>query len=278
MYKDKSVILATKHQKEVVIRPIFETELGCLVHVPDHYDTDQFGTFTGEVPRKLSPYETLIKKANLAAQQFGYHYAIASEGSFGAHPQLYFVPGDTELMVFIDVDRDLVVTEMEISAETNYAHTDISAQDNYEDFLEQVKFPTHGLIVRALDGEKTYLEKGICQYKQLKATLRKAFQYCHTVRLETDMRAMMNPLRMQVIKKLAIKLAKRIQQYCPQCHTPGFGKISTEGHLTCKACHTMTKLYQQKVLSCLKCNYKIYQAREDGLEWSDPKDCPYCNP
>jgi uncharacterized paraquat-inducible protein A len=92
------------------------------------------------------------------------------------------------------------------------------------------------------------------------------------------MRAMMNPLRMQVIKALAIKLEKRVQQHCPQCHTPGFGEITMDGNLTCQSCDTPTKLYQRKVLSCLKCEYKTYQEREDGLEFAAPQNCPYCNP
>ena len=185
MYKGKPVVLATKHQKEDVIRPFFENGLGCSIHVPMHFDTDQFGTFTNEIPRKLSAYETLIQKAKEAAHQFDYRYAIAIE---------------------------------------------------------------------------------------------KAFQYSDTIRLETDMRAMMNPMRMQLIKSLAIKLENRIQQHCPQCDTPGFGKITTDGNLACQDCDTPTTLYQRKVLNCLKCEYKAYQAREDGLVFSDPKNCPYCNP
>lgn len=278
VYKNKPVILATKHKKEEAVRPSFEAELGCTIHVPDHYDTDQFGTFTGEIPRLLSPYETLVEKAKRAAQQFGYCYAIASEGCFGPHPQYYFAASDTELMAFIDLERDLIIAEMEISMDTNYAHVDITAHDNYDDFLDKAKFPTHGIIVRALQDEKNYLIKGIVEHKQLKIALEEAFKCSETVRLETDMRAMMNPLRMQVINQLAIKLVKRIQQCCPQCNVPGFGKISTEGNLACSACGTLTKRYQRKVLSCLKCDYKIHQPREDGLELSEPKDCPYCNP
>lgn len=278
MYRGKPVVLATKHQKEAVIRPVFEKGLGCSIHVPMLYDTDQFGTFTNEIPRKLSAYETLIQKAKEAAYQFGYHYAIASEGCFGSHPDLYVVPGDTELMAFIDLDNDLIIAEMEISTETNYGHKDITTPNEHDDFLKKMKFPSHGLIVRALGSETTWLEKGIRQHEQLKASIEKAFQYSDTVRLETDMRAMMNPLRMQVIKSLAIKLEKRIQQHCPQCHTPGFGKMTTDGNLTCQSCDTPTRLYRRKVLSCLKCEYKTHQERDDGLAFSDSQNCPYCNP
>lgn len=278
MYKGQSVILATKHKKEEVIRPSFEAELGCYIHVPAQYDTDLFGTFSGEIPRKLSAYETLIQKAKEAAQKFDYRYAIASEGSFGPHPYLYFAPGDTELMAFIDLENNLIVAEIEISTETNYGYVDITVRDTYQDFLEKAKFPSHALIVRALGGEKLYVEKGVRDSRKLKTAIDKAFQFSNTVRLETDMRAMMNPLRMQVIKRLAIKLAKRIQQHCPQCHTPGFGKIATDGNLACSSCGTPTELYQRKILSCLKCEYKVYRARDDGLQFADPQRCPYCNP
>lgn len=277
MYQNKAVILATKHGKEKVIQPPFVSALGCHIYVSDQYDTDQFGTFTGEIPRELSPYETLIKKAKLAAEQFGYDYAIASEGSFGPHPYVYFVPGDTELMAFVDLKNDLIIAEFEISTATNYRHKDITIEDDYEDFIIQAKFPTHGLIIRALNSKKTYIEKGIRDYSQLEIAMKKAFQYTNVVRIETDMRAMMNPSRMEVISVLASKLVNRIQQKCLQCNTPGFGKIATEGNLSCAACHAPTKFYCWKVLSCLKCDYKIYQARDDGKKFVEPQYCVYCN-
>ncbi|HAT1658553.1 TPA: hypothetical protein RG395_002770 [Legionella pneumophila] len=277
-YQNQRVLLASKHQKEKAIQPPFEEKLGCTIHIPVDYDTDQFGTFTGEIPRKASAYETLIQKAKAAAQQFGYRYVISSEGSFGPHPQLYFCPADTELMAFVDLDNDLIIAEHELSTETNYGHIDISDQDDYEAFLDKAKFPSHGIIIRTLDSENHFIEKGIRDRDYLKTAIKKAFDFSPRIRLETDMRAMMNPLRMNTINKLAVKLVHRIQQHCPQCHTPGFGKISAEGHLTCVSCGTPTELYHRKVLNCLKCEFKTYQARDDGLEFADQRYCPYCNP
>ncbi|HAU1152332.1 TPA: hypothetical protein JBI12_10360 [Legionella pneumophila] len=277
-YQNQRVLLASKHQKEKAIQPPFEEKLGCTIHVPVDYDTDQFGTFTGEIPRKASAYETLIQKAKAAAQQFGYRYVISSEGSFGPHPQLYFCPADTELMAFVDLDNDLIIAEHELSTETNYGHIDISDQDDYEAFLDKAKFPSHGIIIRTLDNENHFIEKGIRDRDYLKTAIKKAFEFSPRIRLETDMRAMMNPLRMNTINKLAVKLVHRIQQHCPQCHTPGFGKISAEGHLTCVSCGTPTELYHRKVLNCLKCEFKTYQTRDDGLEFADQRYCPYCNP
>ncbi|WP_367606006.1 DUF6671 family protein [Legionella sp. W05-934-2] len=277
-YKDKKVLLATKHEKEKVIKPPFEQNLGCHIHVPDDYDTDQFGTFSGEIPRTASAYETLILKAKKAAQAYAYQYCISSEGSFGPHPQIYFCPADTELMAFIDLENDLIIMEYELTTKTNFNHIDIRANDNFEGFLKTVKFPSHGMIVRTLDSENEMIEKGIQEYTRLKEIIRKAFDYSSIIRLETDMRAMMNPLRMQVIGILAKKLVKRIQQRCPHCQTPGFGEVSTQGFLNCSYCGTQTGLYKNQVLSCLKCEYKTYNKREDGKEFAEQSYCPHCNP
>lgn len=277
-YAQRDVVLATKHQKENAIRFPFESELKCHIHVPFQYDTDQFGTFTREIPRKLSPYETLIEKAKVAANQYGYKYAISNEGSFGSHPQIPFVPCDTELMAFIDIDSDLVVTEIEISTATNYSYFDVTIKDDYEDFLTKIKFPSHGVIISTPYESPPFFKKDIRQFSQLEATIKEAFKRSEIVRLETDMRAMMNPSRMEVIKMLAIKLVKRIQQECPNCNMPGFGKVSTEGFLTCEICGADTELYRQKVLSCVKCDYKTYEPRDDGLVYAQQQYCFFCNP
>jgi hypothetical protein len=58
MFKGRSLLIATKHEKEQIIGPIFEKELGVTFSVPDHFDTDVFGTFTGEVERKADPITT----------------------------------------------------------------------------------------------------------------------------------------------------------------------------------------------------------------------------
>lgn len=160
MYEGVDILLATKHKKEQAIQKPFEDTFRAKIVVPDDYDTDQLGTFTGEIPRQETAYNTVIKKANDALLKYGYHYAIANEGSFGPHPYIYFAPGDMELMVFVDLEANLVIGEIEISTATNYGHIDITDKEcRYQDFLEKAKFPSHGLIVRTLDGEKHFIEK-----------------------------------------------------------------------------------------------------------------------
>ena len=277
MYKNIPIVLATKHKKEQVIQKPFEDAFNANIFVPEDYDTDKFGTFAGEVPRLGTPYETVIKKAKDAAIKYRFKYALASEGSFGPHPENFFIPVDIELMSFVDIENNIVVVESEITTETNYSYTDITISDDYQNFLNQVHFGTHGIIVKNSDGD-VILAKGVRQHDHLSKILREEFKNAKIIRLQTDMRAMMNPSRMKAIQRLTIKLIKRIQVPCKQCGSPGFGKIDTRDNLLCRLCGTKTEKYRNKILSCVKCDYEEKHSRDDTLQQADPIHCSYCNP
>ena len=51
LLSDRTAVLATMHQKERVMAPVLERELGVNILVPAELDTDTFGTFTREVKR-----------------------------------------------------------------------------------------------------------------------------------------------------------------------------------------------------------------------------------
>jgi len=69
---------------------LLEKELGVICIVPENLDTDLLGTFSGEIERELSPMDAARQKCLLAMELTGADLAVASEGSFGAHPLLYF--------------------------------------------------------------------------------------------------------------------------------------------------------------------------------------------
>ncbi|CAN5510883.1 hypothetical protein BH10BAC4_BH10BAC4_23470 [soil metagenome] len=102
MFKGRNLIIATKHQKEKVIAPIVQKYLGVNCIVAENFDTDIFGTFTGEVERADDPIITARKKCLRAMELTGADLAIASEGSFGAHPNFFFVPADDEIILLMD--------------------------------------------------------------------------------------------------------------------------------------------------------------------------------
>lgn len=277
MYKNIKILLATKHKKEQVIQKPFQETFNAKIVIPENYDTDELGTFTGEIPRLSTPYETVIKKAKDAAIKYHFNYALASEGSFGPHPDNFFILADIEFMSFVDIDNDIVVVESEITSETNYSYKDITVHDEHQSFLNQVYFGTHGIIVKNMDNNAV-LAKGVQQHDCLSKILQEAFKNAKIVRLQTDMRAMMNPTRMNTIQRLTIKLIQRLQAQCKKCGSPGFGKIHTCDHLICRLCGTKTEKYRSKILSCIKCDYEEKLSRDDGLQQADPRDCSYCNP
>ena len=63
MFEGRKLLIATKHKKEIVIAPILEKELGVTCFVAPDLDTDELGTFTGEVERRDDPFTTARKNA-----------------------------------------------------------------------------------------------------------------------------------------------------------------------------------------------------------------------
>ncbi len=275
-YKNQNVLLASKHEKEQVIAAPFMARLSCVLQVCE-FDTDQFGTFTGEIARPLSPYETCLLKAKTAAERYNYRLAVASEGSFGPHPAFPFIPSAHELMVFIDRNQDWIVAEQLVSQKTNYAMITINKKTDLDDFLKRVQFPSHALIVQACS-DNHVLAKGINNFESLTHHLDLGFKNENELCLATDMRAMMNPTRMQVIGELADKLTQRIANLCPQCERPGFGFKTTKGSLPCALCGFPTSFYQEEVWGCIGCDHQEDKMRRDGLLKADPTYCYHCNP
>ena len=275
-YTDKFVLLASKHHKEQAIEPVFRKTLACNVCVED-IDTDQFGTFTGEVPRSLSAYETCVLKATYAANEKKYALSVASEGSFGPHPSNPFIPHAHEIMVFVDLENEWKMGEQLLTPRTNYKMMTIHQDTALEPFLKSVLFPTHALTLQSAD-RRAVISKGILDSHQLQAALSEGFKKHNELLIATDMRAMMNPTRMQTLAELAEKLAIRIKSLCPGCGIPGFGFKSVSGHLPCSLCGNATKMYQSEEWGCIQCDYKEQRGRTDQWIVADPTYCDYCNP
>lgn len=99
-----------------------------------------------------------------------------------------------------------------------------------------------------------------------------------TIKLETDMRAMMNPSRMNVIEHLSYKLAKRVAFECIKCSTPGFGNVIKSGSLFCELCFNETNVPKFIDKVCLKCDYFERQEIDPKINFANPRYCDYCNP
>ncbi|MEI8113094.1 MAG: DUF6671 family protein [Bacteroidia bacterium] len=278
MFSGRKLLIATKHQKEKVIAPLMERELGLKCFVAEHFDTDLLGTFTGEVERKEDAVTTARNKCLMAMQQYDCDLAVASEGSFGAHPSIFFIPADDEILFFIDKKNQLEITGRELSTETNFGGEEIITEKQLLEFVEKAKFPSHGLIIRKTKDDLTELAKGITDWEELKTNFHRLMSKYGTAFVETDMRAMFNPSRMKVIEKATENLITKIKSQCPLCGTPGFGVIKVKKGLPCRQCNFPTRSALSYIYTCQKCSYTKEEMYPNQLTAEDPMYCDVCNP
>lgn len=243
--------------------------------VSEKLDTDLLGTFTGEVERVLTPVEAARQKCILALAECDADFAIGSEGSFGPHPTLYFLPADEEILLLVDRKRELEIVVKHASLKTNYASFEQGAEQNLADFLQQIKFPSHAVHVKS---SATYVEKGIKSEELLNQTVQEAVNRFGTYTLETDMRAMNNPTRMEVIEELVGKLVEKMKSCCPTCHRPGFSPTDVIRGLACSCCSLPTKSVKSLIYSCEGCHYTTCVDFPDSKTTEDPMFCDFCNP
>jgi hypothetical protein len=241
LFKNRNLIIATKHEKEKVIAPILKKSLGVKCFTNENFDTDALGTFSGKVERKLDPIAAARNKCLLAMKASNCDVGVASEGSFGAHPSIFFASADDEFLIFIDQKNNLEIIVRELSMETNFGGAKVKNEKALLNFAASIKFPSHGLILRQSKFENNNLIKGITNLKDLKNTFYFLYKKFNQVYAESDMRAMYNPSRMNVIKNATIKLIGKINSCCPKCNTPGFGITDVRRELKCSTCSLPTQ-------------------------------------
>ncbi len=277
LFRGRKVVIATKHEKEKVIAPLLE-ELGMECIVDPTLDTDTLGTFSGEVNRKSDPITTARNKCELAMALTGCDLAIASEGSFGPHPAVFFAYADEEYLVFIDKKNGLEIVEKEVSLNTNFNGAYFSNLEELRDFARKANFPSHGLIMRKNQDSPVDVVKGIVSWEALEETFNRFYEEVGKAFVETDMRAMYNPMRMKVIELATQKLIKKINSLCPNCETPGFGVTEVKTGLPCKQCLYPTKSTLSWVYQCKKCTHVVEHKYPHKKISEEPTYCDFCNP
>ncbi|NET49388.1 MAG: hypothetical protein F6K09_11830 [Merismopedia sp. SIO2A8] len=285
------------HQKETVIAPLFAQELGITVTVPDHFDSDRFGTFTRDVAREGTQQQAARAKANAVLDGLGGTVAIASEGAFFPDPMLPFVAYNRELVVLVDREYDLEIIGQASSNQTNFSHKTIQSVEEALEFAATAQFPSHGLVVMpdADCADPGVIVKGIVTETALiqavEIALRASPTYgssshdssshgssTRSVHIETDMRAMYNPTRMEAIAAATRDLITTIQRVCPNCGRPGFSKVGTRPGLPCGLCHLPTELVLADVYQCAGCQHREEKRYPNGIRTADPGQCWNCNP
>jgi hypothetical protein len=147
-YEREEAVLATMHGKERVIAPLLERALGLRITATTNIDTDRFGTFSRDVERTGSQLDAAPAKIAAAfAAAPDVHVALASEGSFGPHPYIPFLPLAREIVVLSDRASGLELIGHHASPTTNFSHAVVSDVVGAMAFPDRVQFPEHGLIV-----------------------------------------------------------------------------------------------------------------------------------
>lgn len=277
----KRAVLATMHGKERVVRPLLERGLGLNIVLPEKFDTDRFGTFSREIERTGSQFDAA--RAKIAAA-FDHdpeaEIAIASEGSFGPHPFIFFVTLGREIVVMQDRVSGFELAGHHADLATNFLHDTVDTVEAAMAFAERIGFPRHGLIVMASsDGDPDpgkFLSKGIDTLENLAAAVAQAIALSGAAHVETDMRAHRNPTRMRAIKRATIDLVRRYRSPCPQCARPGFAITERPPGLPCAWCGGPTNALRAEVSVCAGCGHRIERPVEATT--ADPGQCNKCNP
>jgi len=274
-----TAVLATMHGKETVIAPIVQRELGLSIWVPDDFDTDQFGTFTRERARAGTQLEAARAKARAAMEHYGYRVGIASEGSFGTHPQLGMLASNLEVVVLLDENWGIEVVGQARSGVRPQQAVVRSAEAAVQAALAW-GFPEQGVIVRRSPRSHRGIHKELQTEAALRATVEQRLRvpWVRSVTLETDMRAHRCPARQATIAAATEDMARRYQQYCPECRAPGFVGTAVATYATCTRCRLPTDVPYQETRTCQRCAYTAVAATAGAAETVDPGQCARCNP
>jgi hypothetical protein len=274
-YRHRQAALATRHGKLPLIAPAMSEFIGLDVVAID-VDTDTLGTFTGEVERTGTPWETAIAKARLGMAARGLPLGIASEGSFAPYDPAPFVIAETELVVLVDDVLGIVIGESETAFSPPTVRLETVPGDLDLGALDRGGFPEHGLIVRPVDAMSPIV-KGLHDI----AELHRAIATCASASplglacVESDLRAHHHPFRRDVIARAAGRLARRIAARCPLCAAPGWGITDHETGAPCALCHQPTWTTLADIWGCVGCHNSV---RIERSEWADPAQCTLCNP
>jgi hypothetical protein len=277
LYQGCSVALLTQHGKEKLIAPILEPSLGCrIVHVTS-YDTDQLGTFTGEIKRIENQINTARKKAKIGMSLNSSKIGIASEGAFVADPFSGLMPWNVEVVLWTDDENKYEVIGIAQGAARNLQRA-ITSIAELEKFASEAGFPDHHLVLRKTEDDDKNMHKGIGNWSDLRKIYsdfqRVSSQPC--IYAESDLRAFCNPTRQRLIELATKNLLDKLTSLCPICAAPGFWISKNEMGLPCRACKTPTKLPLSYLWTCAACNHKLSKPSE--RIFADPSQCDFCNP
>jgi len=112
-------------------------ELGVKIVFPQEIDTDQFGTFTRDIPRKGTQLDAPRKKTIEGVRLTGAEIGVACEGTFGPS-EFGFLNANTEIVMMIDMKNNLEPVGGYVSLQTNISEIYVSNIENAIEFAIKV--------------------------------------------------------------------------------------------------------------------------------------------
>jgi hypothetical protein len=274
------ITFATNHGKAAAAHEPFARVLSAHIH-PLSIDSDSLGTFSGEVERPGSMLDALRGKVKLARLSTNTRFVLVSEGSFSAPGGLGFLVQGIEMLMVHDADTGAEIIEQYISYETNYATATLRTTDALKNFLGQMSFGSHSLMLYP-DGVPLHgnIRKGITTWAEAESTFiaMRSASPAQSVMAMSDMRAHVNPTRMRAIQSCCELLALRLNTHCPSCRSGGFGLIATIPGLPCEECGSPTSRARGETHACPFCSHTREMPRSDGRKSASAAECDWCNP
>lgn len=261
----KTAALLTKHAKAEQIAPVLY-DLGIELVEINFYDTDQLGTFAGEVERQLSPRDCALEKAKKAVEYSGLNVGLGSEGSFGGGAVGSLLNWNDEIICLYQKEPELTIFAS-ASGPTPLRKIQADSLDALRQALSQ--FAAQKWILRCADG----VLKGLSDRQIL--ALHQTSYTKWPVTVEPDLRAMHSPLRQVMIRKAALNLSERLQSRCPQCDAVDFWPDEREIGPSCHSCGHPTNEIKGYISRCVQCGFHKH---ETVLEVGDQRHCDHCNP
>lgn len=281
LFEYRVALIATMHGKDKVIGPLLQ-KAGLTPVLAPGLNTDRFGTFTGEIPRKGTMLDAARAKAEVALGRSDYDLAIASEGSFGPHPRVPFLAGNQEIVLLLDRRNGIELVGRYMTSVTNFGHQVVATLEEAFAFAENVGFPAHGLIVRDHHepNEGSVVAKGVVSRDALVGAVTEALQRSPggMIVIQTDMRALCNPTRLAAISMATQDLLAKLRSLCPKCHFPGFDAVDSLPGLPCEECQRPTERPIALVLACIRCHFREQRRFPQAKSRARVVHCLHCNP
>lgn len=267
------VSFLTIHGKEKILRNYFSTPLSMpLVHT-NNFNTDNLGTFTREVDREQSQFDTAKTKAILSMELTNCNYGLGSEGAFYNNP----FPWHSEIIVFSNYQCNTIISGHYQGPAFQYSISTFCYQELINFALANT-FPYQHIVLRNGRSGKAIF-KGINTVKQLRKIFLKLKHAFNTpIFAELDLRAHCSPRRRIAIIKATKNLVDNYRKKCKLCFSPGFTPKKSIQGLPCEIClyPTLQLKAHQWQCSSMDCQYQEIIPLKKTT--ADPLYCPICNP